>query len=557
MSTGISDPIALEVFRNRLVGVAEEMGEVMRRVALSPMIKERNDRSCAIFTPDMQLVAQAEHLPIHLALLVNIVPEALATLGEPLRPGDVCLHNDPYVGGSHLPDVTAVSAIFDDEGQELLGYCAVIAHHGDIGGASPGGVGRLTHDIVEEGLLIPPLLVRRGGEVVEDIMKLLKGNVRLPVEFEGDILAQIAALQACSQGVQGLARDLGAARYHSMTKEILAYSKARTRAALRALPHGEAVFVDVLDDDGMGNGPLPIRVRLRIDDDGVLADFAGSHPQLPAPVNASLAVTRSATFYAIRCLIDPSIPTTSGCFRLVSVKAPPASIVNAQSPAPVAGGSLETAQRIVDVLFGALAQLVPARIPAAGMGSHNTIAIGGFRDGSGERFVISENLSGGGGARPAQDGISARRVNLMNTPNTPVEVLERNNPVVIRRLSLREGSAGQGTSRGGLGLHKEYEFLQDCQVAILSDRSTNAPWGLFGGGSAMGSAHFITRNGGRTQKLPSKVELQVKTGDRLIAQTAGGAGYGPPEDRPHQSVEQDLVAGYLNDDTDPARSGNE
>jgi N-methylhydantoinase B len=547
----VEDPVGLEVFRNSLVGVAEEMGEVMMRAALSPMIKERNDRSCAIFTPDLRLVAQAEHLPIHLALLVRTVPAALAALPASLGPGDVSVHNDPFVGGSHLPDITAIRAIFDDD-EGLLGYCAVIAHMADIGGSTPGGVGGMARDIVEEGLMIPPVLLVRGGEVVEDVMSLLAANVRLPEVLRGDLLAQVAALRAGAQGVATLAAKVGRGRYAQMTDQILAYSERRTRRAIAALPHGTATFTDVLDDDGMGHGPLPIRVALTVSDEGITADFTGSAGQRAAPVNASLAVTRSAVFFAVRCLIDPTIPTTSGCFGAVEVRAPTRTIINAAAPAPVGGGSLETAQRIVDTLFGALAQLMPDRVTAAGMGSHNTIAIGGVVEGTGKRFVITENLSGGGGARKDLDGVSVRRVNLMNTPNTPTEVLEREFPIRIVRAELREGSYGVGRRRGGMGLRKEYLFLQTCTVSILSDRKENAPWGLFGGASAQGSRHEVVRADGSRQPLPSKITLTVQAGDRLVAETAGGGGYGLVRERLAQAVESDIRAGHtLTDERQP------
>ncbi|GAA4555518.1 hydantoinase B/oxoprolinase family protein [Pseudonocardia xishanensis] len=523
----LDDPVGLEVFRNSLVGVAEEMGEVMMRAALSPMIKERNDRSCAVFTRDLQLVAQAEHLPIHLALLVRTVPAALAELREPLRPGDVSIHNDPYLGGSHLPDITSIAPIYDAADTELLGYCAVIAHMADIGGSTPGGVGGLARDIIEEGVLIPPVRIVRGGRVVAEVLDLLMANVRLPEVLRGDLLAQIAAVRAGGHAVRDLAEAVTADRFHEMCRQILDYSGRRTRTAIENLPTGEAQFVDVVDDDGLGNGPLPVSVRIRIDGDGVEADFTGSAPQLAAPVNASLAVTRSAVFYVVRCLIDASIPTTAACFDAVRVVAPEGSIVNATAPAPVGGGSLETAQRIVDAVMGAFAQLVPDLVTAAGMGSHNTIAIGGTSATTGRRFVLTENLSGGGGARAGLDGVSVRRVNLMNTPNTPVEVLEREIPVRVVRCEMRDGSGGEGRTVGGLGLRKEYEFAQDCSVSILADRQVNAPWGLFGGGSAQGSSHELVRADGTRETLPSKVALTVHAGDRLIAQTAGGGGYGP------------------------------
>lgn len=531
MDTNITDPISLEVFRNALNGVAEEMGEVMRRTALSPMIKERNDRSCAIFGPDLQLVAQAEHLPIHLALLINIVPAALDQLGYALGPGDICLHNDPYVGGSHLPDLTMISAIHEPLTGELLGYCAVIAHHGDIGGSTPGGIGANVTDILQEGVVIPPLLIAEGGHVNTGVISLLKANVRLPGEIEGDLYAQMAAVAAGDVAVVNLAREYGQTRYLDYLGQLLTYSRERATRALRALPAGVCEFTDVLDDDGTeGSGPLPVSVRISIGGGRLTFDFTGSASQRRAPVNASLAVTQSAVLYTVRCLIDSSIPTTSACFESIEVIAPPGTIVHAQSPVPVAGGSLETAQRIVDVLFGALAQLMPDVIPAAGMGSHNSISIGGHDPVGDTRFVLSENLSGGGGARPRQDGLSARRVNLMNTPNNPIEVIERETPIRIERFALRRNSAGDGNTRGGFGVHKDYLFLEDADVTVLADRSVHRPWGLQGGTSGLGSHHVVVDPDGAERHLGSKFSISVPAGTRLTAMTAGGGGFGDPPD---------------------------
>lgn len=539
------DPIGLEVFRNGLATIAEDMGEVMQRAALSIMIKERNDRSCALFNPKLELIAQAEHLPIHLALLVAIVPAAVNSLEADLQPGDICIHNDPYVGGSHLPDITLIAPIYDEKNQALLGYCAVIAHMADIGGSRPGGLGGLSHDIVEEGLIIPPVLLYRANELDSGIMRVLTANVRLRSVFEGDLLAQVAALRAGIRGVQRMVDKLGLTEYLELSQELLDYSAERTRDAISRLPDGRAAFEDFLDDDGQGSGPLPIRAMVTIHGSNIDVDFEGTAPQRRAPVNASLSVVKSAVFFAVRCIIDSTIPTTAGCFRSISISAPPASIVNAEAPAPVAGGSLETAQRVVDTLFGALSKILKDVIPAAGMGSHNSIAFGGVTSANGERFVLGENLSGGSGARPLSNGFSARRVNLMNSPNTPVEVIEQEYPIQIVRSELRNNSFGDGSTRGGLGIRREYLFLEDVSVSILSDRSTIPPWGLAGGTPAKGSRHTLIRKSGEIVPLPSKVDLRACTGDRLVAETAGGGGYGDPRRRREIDIADDVLNDYL------------
>jgi len=540
-----ADPVSIEVCRHALIGVAEEMGTIMKRAAFSTMIKERDDRSCAIFTPDLQLVAQAEHLPIHLALLISTVPAAMGALGpKGLAPGDISIHNDPYVGGSHLPDFTTIMPIHDESGV-LLGYSAVIAHMTDVGGAAPGGLGGNAKEIFDEGIRLPPVRLYRGGELNEDVLTFIRSNVRLPETMAGDILAQAAANLAAQRGVRRVARRFGPDVLLGYMREIVDYTERRTRQEISRLPDGRFEFEDYVDDDGNSDEPVLVRAAVTISGDRLTVDFTGSSPQRAGPVNAAFAVVQSAVFYVLRCLIDPTIPTSSGCLRPITVIAPEGSVVNASYPAPVGGGSLETAQRVVDVLLGALAKAVPERVTAAGMGSHNSIAIGGVHPDSGRPFVVVENLSGGWGARATRDGLSTTRVNLMNTPNNPVEVFEQDVPLRVERIEIREGSAGAGRMRGGFGVVQAYTMLSDARVSILSDRHRFRPWGLFGGEPGQPSQHFAIEPDGTRKPLPSKVTTVIPAGHRLLGMTAGGGGYGPCSERAPEAGRADREDGLV------------
>lgn len=539
------DPIGVEVCRHAMIGVAEEMGTIMKRAAFSAMIKERDDRSCALFTPDRQLVAQAEHLPIHLALLVSTVPAALRELEpEGLGPGDISIHNDPYVAGSHLPDFTTIMP-FHDEAGSLLGYSAVIAHMTDVGGGAPGGIGGQAQEIFDEGIRLPPVRLYTAGRLNPDVLKIVKANVRLPETMAGDILAQAAANLAAERGMRRLAARFGSQTLLHNMAEIVDYTERLTRAEIAKLPDGAYEFEDFVDDDGNSDEPIAIRARVVVEGDELTIDFTGSSEQRAGPVNAAYAVVQSAVFHVVRCLIDPAIPTSAGCFRPIRVVAPEGTVVNASFPAPVGGGSLETAQRVVDVLLGAFAQAVPERVTAAGMGSHNSIAMGGW-DGQRKRpFVIVENLSGGWGGRATKDGLTTTRVNLMNTPNNPVEVFEQEVPVLVERLEVREDSAGDGRQRGGFGLRKEYLMLADARVSILSDRHRFRPWGLFQGTSGAPSQHLVVAADGTETPLPSKVTTTIPRGHRLVGMTAGGGGYGPPGERSPEAREEDAREGLV------------
>ncbi|GAB3510793.1 hydantoinase B/oxoprolinase family protein [Phytohabitans suffuscus] len=540
----VSDPVTLEVVRHALQGVAEEMGSIMKRAAFSPMIKEREDRSCALFSPDAELVAQAEHLPIHLALLAGVVPDALAWYGkENLGPGDILLHNDPYIGGSHLPDFTMITPIY--RAGRHLGYAAVMAHMTDVGGGTPGGGGGVhAREIIEEGVRIPPVLIYRAGEVNKDVFALLTANVRIPEMIGGDLLAQAAAVRAGERAVGRIAERYGDDRLLELMRELIAYVERRTVDGIRDLPQGTARFVDHVDSDGNSPDPLTLACQVTVADGRIRFDFEGSVGQREGPVNASYAVVRSAAFYAVRCLLDGSIPTNAGCFRAVDVIAPPRTIVNPEPPAPVFGGSLITGQRTVDAIFGALCQLMPDRVTAAGMGSSNSISFGGYDHGRGRAWVLSESIGGGSGARLTKDGLSSSRVNLLNSPNTPVEIIEADYPLRVERYAIRDGSAGAGRRYGGFGTVKEYHLLDDAKVSILSDRGVVPPWGALGGEPGTPTRHLLI-SGDEERDLGTKATIVVRAGQRLVAMTAGGGGMGPPRERPDEAVEAHVRDGLV------------
>jgi N-methylhydantoinase B len=550
------DPVKLEVFKHLFASIAEEMGTSLRRSSYSPNIKERRDFSCAVFDAQGRMIAQAAHIPVHLGAMPLSVRAAIA-LGETadgqLGPGDLIVLNDPYRGGTHLPDITMVSPVFlpsapratRGRGQDtgLIGFVASRAHHADVGGMTPGSM-PVAREIYQEGLIIPPVKLLRGGELDRGILDLILANVRTPAEREGDLAAQLAANQRGTRRMIELVDRYGSAEVDSAEDQLLAYTERMTRRLLSGLPDGSYKFSDVLDDDGLGSGPLPIAVEVTIDGEMAIVDFTGSAPQCAGSVNAVYAITLSAVYYVFRCLLGLDVPNNAGCLAPVRVLAPPGSVVNATPPAAVAGGNVETSQRIVDVLFGAFAQACPDKIPAASQGTMNNVTIGGSlarssaqaavpgdgkilpsRRGPGSLFAYYETIGGGMGARPGSDGPSALHSHMTNTLNTPAEALEYAYPLRVLRYSIRQGSGGAGKFRGGDGIVREVEVLVDSQVTILSERRNFAPYGLAGGGSGQCGQNAIRRNGVEIP-LPGKGTFELKAGDVLIIRTPGGGGWG-------------------------------
>lgn len=523
------DPVTLEVYRSALTAVAEEMGAVLTRSSYSPNIKERRDFSCALFDAQGRLLAQAAHIPVHLGSMPDSVAAAIAAF-RALAPGDIVAVNDPYQGGTHLPDITLVAPLFERVAgeQRLVAFAANRAHHADIGGISPGSM-PLATELYQEGLIIPPIKLWEAGKANEAALALLLRNVRTPEERRGDLSAQVAANRIAGTRLHDLIERYGLPTFAVASAAVLAYAERITRAALAALPPGTYTFSDALDDDGTSEAPIPLTVALTLADGEMVADFTGSAPQAKGNINAVASVTRSAVYYAVRCLLPEDAPTNAGTFRPVRVIAPEGTVVNALPPAAVAGGNVETSQRIVDVVLGALAQALPERLPAAGQGTMNNVTAGGVDPRSGKPFAYYETMGGGMGATQENDGFSGAHVHMSNTLNTPVEAFEYAYPMRIRTYRLRAGSGGAGQHRGGKGLVREWEFLVPTEVTLLGERRRLAPYGLAGGLQGQCGANWLVRDGERTP-LPGKVRFQAQPGDRLIVETPGGGGWGTPEE---------------------------
>jgi N-methylhydantoinase B len=516
----MTDPITLEVFNHRLSAIADEMGEALCRSAFSPNIKERRDFSCAVFDATGALAAQAAHIPVHLGSTPLSVQAALAACR--MAAGDVVVLNDPYAGGTHLPDVTVVAPVFW-RGRRV-GYVADRAHHADIGGMSPGSM-PLATEIYQEGLRLPPVHLVRGGQTVDDVLALFLANTRVGDERRGDLLAQLAALRFGARRLGELVERDGFAAVQTAMRDLQDYSERLMSAELSRLPAGTYRAVDVLDDDGCGTTDIRIAVAVRLVGGRAVVDFAGTSTQVRGGINANFAVTLAAVAYVFRSLATAPIPANAGFTRPIVVRAPAGSVVNAVFPAAVAGGNVETSQRIVDVLLRALARAAPERIPAASCGSMNNLAFGGYDPVRGRSFSYYETVAGGAGAGPNGPGCAAVHTHMTNTMNTPVEALEAELPVRVVRYRLRRGSGGRGRWRGGDGIEREIEFLADADVTWLTERRRRPPWGMAGGGCGKVGVNRVTWGGG-SRDLPGKLSLRVTRSTRLGVFTPGGGGWG-------------------------------
>lgn len=535
------DPISLEVLRHALTAVAEEMNANLIRSAYSPNIKERRDCSSAVFDASGQMVAQAESIPVHLGAMPYSVAAALGAV-ETFSPGDIVVLNDPYAGGAHLPDITFVAPVFADEG--LIGFVANRAHHADVGGKEPGSLSGDTVEIYQEGLRIPPVRLWRGGTVDRDLLDLVLLNVRTPSERWGDLRAQRAA---CATGIERMSEVVvrhGIDRVRGAMSAILDYSERRMRGEIARMPDGTAAFCDVLDDDGVDDGPFPIRVTVTIQGDRIRFDFTGTADQVKGPVNAVLAVTSSATFYAVRTLTDPEIPPNAGCYRPIEIVAPVGTVLNPMPPAPVVGGNLETSQRVVDVILGAMGQLVPDRTIAACQGSMNNVAIGGVDPRTGTAYSLYETIAGGFGGRRDRDGVDGIHSHMTNTLNTPVEALEIAYPLRVERYELLGGSGGAGRFRGGLGIRRDIRSLGVARASLLTERRSSRPYGLEGGEPGMPGRNVLIRDGEEIV-LPAKGSATLEPNDVLSIQTPGGGGYGPAAQRDPAAIEVDRREGRI------------
>jgi N-methylhydantoinase B len=522
--------VRLALYQSLFAACAEEMGATLMRTAHSPNIKERLDHSCAIFDARGRLVAQAAHIPIHLGSMPRAVEAALAI--GPLAPGDVVLLNDPYAGGTHLPDLTLVSPVFLSRPGRHSAPDFVVAsraHHADIGGAAPGSM-PLAREVYEEGLRLPPVFLVRGGTLQRDILRLVLANVRTPDERRADLDAQLGAQATGERRLIDLARREGRGGGAALLRAAAAlmdYAERRVRAALRGLPRGRFRFADALDDDGLGSGPVRIAVTLTLGGDRVRADFAGSARQTRGPVNAVEAVTRAATSYAVRCVLGGDIPVNDGTFRRIEVAAPLGTVVNPIPPAAVAAGNVETSQRIVDVVLGAFARALPGRIPAASYGTMSNLLIGGMDPRTGRPFAYYETLAGGHGAGPGWDGESAMQAHMTNTRNTPVEALEHAYPLRVVATRIRRGSGGRGRWRGGNGIERVIALRAPARVTVISERRVLRPYGLAGGAAGATGLNLVRRGGprGPRTRMPGKFQVDLPRDAVLTVASPGGGGF--------------------------------
>jgi N-methylhydantoinase B len=532
------DPIRLEVFKHLFAAIAEEMGTVLRKTSFSPNIKERRDFSCAIFDVQGRMIAQAAHIPVHLGSMPLSVEAVVNQYEGDFQSGDVVVLNDPFKGGTHLPDITMVSPVFlplisiSKSRSALIGYVANRAHHADVGGISPGSM-PIGREIFQEGLIIPPVKLIRAGEMDQDILEFILANVRTPQERRGDLSAQIASNQRGMERLGDMFSKYGTEEVNEVEEQLLAYSEYMTRQLIKSLPDGEYCFTDHLDNDGVSDQPVTITVKVTINGDSAKVDFTGSAPQQAGSVNAVYAITLSAVYYVFRSLLGLDVPNNSGCLVPIQVIAPQGTVVNAISPAPVAGGNVETSQRIVDVLLGALAKACPCKIPSASQGTMNNITVGGHlsdsRNGinhdNDRSFTYYETIGGGMGARPNSDGVSAIHSHMTNTLNTPVEALEYAYPLRVVRYEIRKGSGGKGKFQGGDGIIREIEVLTDCQLTLLTERRIYPPYGLDGGEPGKTGKNLLFRDG-KELLLPGKGSIELHKGDVLSIHSPGGGGYG-------------------------------
>ncbi|MDF2953853.1 MAG: N-methylhydantoinase B/oxoprolinase/acetone carboxylase [Thermodesulfobacterium sp.] len=511
--------IELEIFNNLFSAIADEMGIVLRRSSFSPNIRERCDFSCAIFDEKGELVAQASHIPVHLGAMPETMKNILPLFKW--NKGDVIITNDPFCGGTHLPDITLIKPVFYQN--ELIFFLIVRAHHADVGGKYAGSMAVTTH-IEEEGILIRPTYLAKKGKIQESFLKDFINKLRNPYEREGDLKAQNASLLRGEKRLIEMCEKYGVSKLKEISEELKDYSQKAMEKLLEKAPSGEFSFVDYLDDDGFREKDIPIKVKIVFEKNKVIVDFSESAPQVKGCINATKAVTHSAVYYVFLSLLNTigAYPVNEGCFRPIKIITKSGTVVSATYPSAVAAGNVETSQRIVDVLLGALSGAFRDLIPSASCGTMNNIAIGN------ENFAYYETIGGGMGARPGKDGLNGVHTHMTNTLNTPIEALEHEYPLRIERYALRKNSGGKGKYRGGDGLVREYLFLNSCSVTILSERRIHSPYGLFGGEPGKKGKNILIR-GKEKIYLPGKVNLQVREGDKIIIKTPGGGGWGKEE----------------------------
>jgi N-methylhydantoinase B len=539
----VVDYTTMEVIKGALVYAAEEMGIALKKSAYSPNIKERMDHSCALFNNKRQLIAQAEHIPVHLGSMALAIKLGLEEYEGKLSQGDMILLNDPYISGTHLPDLTLIAPIFFED--KIVGYAANKAHHTDIGGKTPGSLAADSTELYQEGLIIPPVKLVKGGEIDPELSNLIRSNVRTPDIQMGDLRAQIAANNTGSRRVLELVELYGIDVLHSSMNQIMDYSEQRMRQEILAMPDGIYSGVDYLEDILPGGGDVEIKVKVTKKGDSIEFDYDGTSKQVESPVNAPLGVTVAGIYYTLISITDPTIPVNDGCFRPITLKVPLGCMMNPNRPAPVAGGNVETSQRNVDVIMKAFSQITPDKVPAASQGTMNNITLGGMKD-DGTPWTFYETIAGGNGGRPTSDGVDGIHINMTNTMNTPIETLEAYQPLQFKTYRFRPDTGGPGKFRGGCGIERVWTLTSEkATLSVMAERNKIQPWGLNGGhGGALGE-FILVKADGSEEKLPSKVTIEIHRGDTLIIRTPGGGGYGDPLERNHEKIREDVLNGLV------------
>ena len=520
------NPILLEVFKNRFATVAEEMGVTLTHTAFSPNIKERRDLSCAVFDHRGEMIAQAAHIPVHLGSMPLSVQAAIRAADQRggFQPGDMYMLNDPFQGGTHLPDITLVAPSFAPEGGSPAFFVANRAHHADVGGMAAGSM-PLSTSLFQEGMIIPPVRLVRDNALVPDVLELVLANVRTPAERRGDFNAQIMANTIGVRRLDEMIAAHGPDTVAFYGAALMDYSERITRQTIRDIPDGRYRFSDFLDSDGLGTANIAISLVLTVEGDTATLDFSESADQVHGSVNAVRAITLSAALYVFRALCLRDLPANAGCLRPLTVVTRPGSVLDARFPAAVAGGNVETSQRIVDVILGALAQAMPHRVPAASQGTMNNMAMGGDHGLDALPYAYYETLAGGMGGSPVGPGESAIHSHMTNTLNTPVEALEYAYPFRVREYSIRDHSGGRGLHPGGNGLVRELELLARSEITVLSERRDHPPFGIQGGQPGTPGRNRIIQ-GGQPMDMPDKFHARLEPGDRVRIETPGGGGWG-------------------------------
>ena len=538
------DPVTVEVIKGALIYAAEEMGIALRNSAYSPNIKERMDFSCTLFDAQKRLAAQAEHIPVHLGSMSGAVQDGLKQFEGELGKGDMILFNDPYLSGTHLPDLTLIAPIFHED--DLIGYAANKAHHSDVGGKAPGSMAGDATELYQEGIIIPPVKFVKNGDVDEELATLVLSNVRTPDVRMGDLRAQVAANLRGGRRMTDLAETYGVPVLREAMDQTMDYSERRMRTEIATMPPGHYEAEDYLESTGISDEPVTIKITVTVQKGRLEIDYSGTSGQVEGPVNAVFGVTLSGVYYVLRCVTDSTIPMNAGCYRPVDVYAPEGTLVNPRRPAPVAGGNVETSQRNVDVLLKAFAQIVPQKVCAACQGTMNNVAVGGTHPATQRSWTFYETIAGGFGGRNGLDGVDAVHTHMTNTMNTPIEAIEGVYPLQFVKYELRRDSGGAGAWRGGVGVERSWLLLSpSATLSILAERTKLAPWGVYGGKPGMRGEFLIRKRDGTEVRLESKCTVKLEKGDLFVARTPGGGGYGNPLERTPERVLRDVANGLV------------